>query len=124
MKNLTPKQAIRATEWFKAVYKLQDWAIRIHICDDPPGWCGDVNASEAGAATWSREDKTASVWVSNPRNKMLGWCPIHTFFHELAHVWFADMGIADSGKDDALHCGVDRTGYLCALAYKVGVKHG
>jgi len=120
---LTQAQAEKAVAWFRRVRGIQDWAVAVIVCDEPPEWYEDAADDDVAVCGIPQQRKQARLWVS-PKRSRAGECDqLEMLFHECCHVWAADLGI-EMPMDDAprLHEYAWHTdGALLAAAYRAKV---
>ena len=114
---MTKAEARRATKWFQEQWSIQDWAVRVHISDNPPDWAEFEGGGMLGRCRYFPVYKTADVWISPGRAAdHFEEGVLNTLFHELAHVVLHDQGI--DGGADPHHALVQRMAVVSGAAYQ------
>ena len=108
----------KAVEWFQAALGVEDWGVKLSVCDDPPDFAGDnLESGCCGVCQSDRDAKIARIWVSPARCKRNDFEVLDVLMHELLHMAFTDAGM-DSDDKPPFHAVVNRLEAVLAAAYK------
>ena len=110
-----------ALTWGRSVLGISDWVLKLDVGNVPPSWYSDEYArfSGYGGVRWQKTHKVADIWISPSLCAADDIPPVAAAFHELSHVHFADLGIADrvnlSGAVEFAHT---RLGEVMLMAWR------
>ena len=113
---MTPAQANKACAWALRQLGLQDWSVRLALCDEQPSFAPqDDYTSLYGLNILNCREKVADIWVRPGMHKTTS-AIVDTICHEVLHIALHEAGLSNDKQGDEAEFFIGRVAAVMAKA--------